>query len=386
MEILEHLNTYPLPKLALSETKISLRGTGIIYGQFEIFNDAEGELYGEILPMADFISFSPVSFVSNAVTVEYTIDLTSINGEVQTGALIKTNGGERVLDFLITANRPDVLERDGFVMAEIADFADYARTHPMEARKLFLRQEFMEWLISLGYPGMQMYENFLNDPNKERAVDNFLVLNNCKQKASVMMADRDLYHKIGMWEDVITGSIKLKKSTWGYAEGALQVTAGNEWLKLTKDKVESRDFDGQNMAQVHYMILAPEVKGRDTAQVVLNDDEKINIRVSPAQAFEAKLDKQSFFFEDTGKLAITNNTGRDIFIEINCDNFIRFDAKRYLINKYAQIDFSVKYTNFRASTLSFKKQTHAQSYIQITAVGEGQAGFSKRIPITLWAN
>ena len=387
MKILEHLNTFPLPKLNVSETKISLRGTGIIYGQFEIFNEAEGELYGEILQTSDFISFFPQTFEANRVTVQYSIDLTGISGEIQTAAVIKTNGGERVIDFFITANRPDVLERDGFVMAEIADFAEYARAHPAKARKLFLRGEFMEWLISLGYPGMQMYENFLNDPNKERAVDNFLVLNGCKQKAAIMLADKDLYHKIGLWEDVVTGSIKMKKTAWGFAEGTLEVTKGANWLKLTKDKVISSDFDGQSMAEVHYMVMANEVKGRDTAQVVLNDDEKIDIRVSPAQAFEARLDKQSFFFEDDGKLMVTNNTGRDIFIEISCENFVRFEAKRYLINKYTQIDFSVKYTNFRASSLSFKKQTHAQSYIQITAVGDDErAGTSRRIPITLWAN
>jgi len=383
---LQHLEFYPAPKIVLSESKISLKGAGLLYGNFEIYNSAEGELVGSITPMVEFISFSPNTFSGNRIQVEYTVDLTGLNGDIQTAAVITSNGGEAVLDFYITANRGDVLERDGHVMADLADFAEYARLQPVEARKLFGRHDFVLWLMNLGYSSMDMYENFANDANKERALDNFLVFNGSKSKAVVLPAQRDLTHQIGMWEDVVTGSLKLKKTTWGYADGELEVAKGADWLKLSKTKLVGSDFDGQNMAEVHYMVLADKVAGRDMGQVLLNGEHKINIWLSPAAAFDARLDKQSFFFEDTGKLLLTNNTGRDIFIEIACEDFVRFDSKRYPVGQRLEIEFSLKYGSFRASTLSFKKQLYAETSIQVVVVGESGTGFSRRLPLTLWAN
>jgi len=383
---LAHLEQYPPPKLTISEPKISLQGSGMLYGEFEIYNGVDGDLTGTITSMADFISFSPNTFSGNRVRVEYTVDLTGLNGDIQSGAVVTTSGGERVLDFYITANRADVLERDGLVMADLGDFGEYARAHPVEARKLFGRQDFMMWLLNLGYPSMDMYENFAGDPNKERAVDNFLVLNGIKTKAVVLPVVRDLSHKIGLWDDVVTGSVKLKKTAWGFAEARLEVLGDVKWLKLTNDKIASSDFDGQNMAEVHYMVIADKLEGHDSAQLLLNGEHKINIRVTPAAAFEARLDKQSFFFEDNGKLHIKNNTERDIFVDVSCEHFVKFDAKRYLIGQSAEIDFSIKYSNFKTSSLSFKKQLYAETYIQIVAVGDGQAGFSKRLALTLWMN
>ncbi|MDR2166533.1 MAG: DUF5717 family protein [Clostridiales bacterium] len=383
---LVHLELYPPPKLALSESKIMLRGAGILYGNFEISNGGDGELVGTIAPMADFISFSPSSFASNKIQVEYSVDLSGLVGEIQTGAVITTNGGERVLDFHITVNRADVLVRDGVVMADLEDFAEYAKAHPVAARALFGRQDFMMWLLNMGYPSMDIYENFAADPNKERAVDNFLVFNGNKSKAKVIVENQDITHSIGLWEDVVTGSINLRQTTWGYAEANLEVIRGEEWLKLSKNKVSGGDFGPDNLAKMHYMILPKELEGRDLGQIALTaaDEQKITIRCSPAAAFDARLDKTSFFFEDRGKLIVVNNTGTDLFIDISCENFIKFEAKRYLISQSAEIDFEVKYGSHRAATLSFKKQLYVETYIHVVAVSSG-ANYARRLAMTLWS-
>jgi hypothetical protein len=411
---LAYLEQYPPPKLALSESRIALRGSGILYGSFEISTSGEGELLGTITPMADFISFSPCSFATsnsslpggggvNKIQVEYTVDLTGLSGEIHSGAVITTNGGERVLDFHIIVNRSDVLERDGVQMADLEDFAAYAKAHPVAARALFGRQDFMIWLLNMDYPSMDIYENFAADPNKERAVDNFLVFNGKKSKAQVVAENRDLVHSIGLWEDVVTGSINLRRTTWGYAAAELEVIRGEEWFKLSQDRLTSGDFAADNTAQIHYMILPKALSGRDLAQVALKDPLKdpskdalsgplngssksaraqvINIRCMPANPFEARLDKQSFFFEDKGKLIVTNNTGSDLFIDITCENFIKFEAQRYLISKSAEIDFKVKYSS---AALSFKKQLYIETHIHVVAINAG-SNFGRRLPITLWS-
>ncbi|MCL2350539.1 MAG: DUF5717 family protein, partial [Defluviitaleaceae bacterium] len=170
---LAHLEQFPAPRVVSSEKRVNVRGFGIIYGSFEISNGSEGDLVGSIDSMADFLSFSPQEFEANRVQVEYTLDLTGLAGDIVTAAVITTNGGEKVVDFHITVDPPDVLVKDGVVMGSLADFAAYAKMQPIAARALFGRQEFMMWLLNIGYPNMDIYEKFAADPNKERAVDNF---------------------------------------------------------------------------------------------------------------------------------------------------------------------------------------------------------------------
>jgi len=374
------------PKLNISEEKIDLRGFGLIYGNVEITNAGEGSLSGSILSMSDFLTFSVENFESNKIVVEYTLDLVGLSGEIFTSAVVTTNGGEKVIDFHILVNPPDILERDGYVMTNLGDFTEYARAHPIAARSLFGRQDFMLWLINMNYPAMDIYERFIKDPNKERALDNFLVFNGTKVKARIMAETRDLSHSISISEDVATGSIVLRKTTWGFAEATLGIETDKNWIKLDKDKLTSNDFDGENLCEAHYMIFPEYLQGRETAIITLNADggeEKIHIRASFAPAFSARLDKQSFFFEDKGKLFIENNTGHDLLIDISCENFVRFAAKRYHIGKSAEIDFEIKFSTFKAATMSFKRQNYAETYINVVAIDSGKT-YGKKMQLTLW--
>ncbi|MCL2753240.1 MAG: DUF5717 family protein [Defluviitaleaceae bacterium] len=380
------LEQFPAPKLNISERKISLRGFGLIYGNVEISNAGEGNLVGSILPVADFLSFSPKNFEGNRIDAEYTLDLTGLSGEIITSAVVVTNGGEKTIDFHIAINPPDVLTWEGYVMTEISDFASYAREHPIAARSLFGRQDFMLWLINMNYPAMDIYERFIKDPNKERALDNFLVFNGAKVKAKILAETKDAAHSISISDDVVTGSIVLRKTTWGFAEAAIEVEGEKKWIKLDKNKITSADFDSENLCQAHYIIFPEHSTGRETAVITLNADgieQKIHIRASFAAAFSARLDKQSFFFEDKGKLIVENNTGHDLLIDISCENFVKFAAKRYHISKTAEIDFEIKFSSFKTATMSFKRQNYAESYINVVSINGGKS-YSKKMQLTLW--
>jgi len=382
---LELLEQYPPTRLTVSPANVRHKGAGIIYGTLEITNETEGELVGKVASMADFITFSPSEFVGNKITVEYTLDLVGLSGEIGTSAVITTNGGEKTVDFTITVNPPDVLTKDDLVLAGLDDFAEYVKTHPIAARQLFTRHDFMAWLMGMNYPNMDIYEHFAADPNKERAVDNFLVFSGKKYKAKIVPEATSLAHSIGMWEDTVTGSIALRKTTWGYAEATLQVTAGGDWFKLSKNKITSADFDSENAAEIHYMILPAESDGRDTATVIIQGDQehKIHIHSTSAAAFDARLDKKTFFFDDRGKLLITNNTGQDLMIDIACEPFIKFEAKRFYIGRTAEIDFEIKYGSIKAASLAFKRQMYAESHIHVVAIDSGKS-YGRRLPLTLW--
>ncbi|MCL2576154.1 MAG: DUF5717 family protein [Defluviitaleaceae bacterium] len=382
---LPFLEQFPQPKLNISETKISLRGFGLIYGAIEISNAGDGVLAGSIASISDFLSFSPESFEGNKVTIEYTLDLGGISGEILANAVVTSSGGERVIDFHIIVNPPDVLERDGYVMADLSDFAEYARTNTIAARSLFARHEFMVWLLNMNYSQLDIYEKIAADPNKERALDNFLVFNGEKMKAKILPETRDLSHSISITDTAITGSIVLRKTTWGFAECSLEVIQGEKWLKLSKSKLVSSDFDDENLTQIHYIIMPEYLSERETAIVTIDGEgnEKVHIRASFAPAFSARLDKQSFFFDDKGKLIIENNTGHDLLIDINCENYVKFAARRYHIGKMAEIDFEIKFGSFKQASLSFKKQMYAETFIHVVAIDAGKT-YGKRMELTLW--
>ncbi|MCL2396717.1 MAG: DUF5717 family protein [Defluviitaleaceae bacterium] len=383
---LEHLE-HPIPKIALSTGKINVEGSGIVDGSFEIINIGEGELAGKVASVADFLSFSPVNFCGNKVRVEYSLDLNGLTGRHKTSAVITSNGGEKMLLFDVHVVPAAIVARDGTQIATLEHFLAYAQRQPVGARQLFTQRDFMIWLFNAGYSSMDIYESFAADPNKERAVDNFLIFNGLKGKACIVAQDTDVTLSVGQNDNAVTGGICLRPSTWGYVEGNLTVAKGADWLKLSKSRVTSTDFGEDGMAEVDYIVLADKLKGRDMAVVHLDDGSQrptlINIWCNIAAPFNVRLDKESYFFEDKGRLHITNNTGSDLMIDIYCENFIKFEAKRYFISKTAEIGFDIKFSTIKAATLALRKQLYAATQIHVVAVG-GEPGAVCKLNLKLW--
>ena len=385
MNRLAHLE-YPVPKIALSADRIDAHGAEFIEGSFEIFNIGEGELEGRIEASADFLSFAAETFTGNKVNIDYSINLNEIRGEHKVSAIITSNGGEKIVTFDVKANPPAIVRGDAKI-ATLEHFVDYLRKSPVDGRRLFGQKDFMIWLFNMGYPSMDIYERLASDPNKERAVDNFLIFNGLKNKAGIVAEQTDLVVNIGHDDSVATGGIRLRKTTWGFAEASVTVRQGADWLKVTKSHVAASDFDEDNIAELDYIIMADEIKRRDAAIVDVVTDTgsvtSIRLQCNISGAFEAGLDREAYYFEDRGKLQLHNNTGRDLMIDIYCENFVKFEAQRYFIGKYAEIDFQIKFSSLRAATLAFKKQLRAATHIHVRAQVAGRDS-TKKLTLRLW--
>ena len=383
--LLAHLE-HPVPKIALSTDKIDAHGTELVEGSFEVFNIGEGELEGRIDAAVDFLSFPTDTFAGNKVNIEYSFNLGGMSGEHKVIAVITSNGGEKIITFDVKVNPPAIMRGDAKI-ATLEHFMNYLRKNPVDGRRLFGQKDFMIWLFNMGYPSMDIYERFTADPIKERAVDNFLIFNGLKNKASIVAEQTDIVVNIGHGESVVTGGMRLRKTTWGYAEAGLNVRRGSDWLKVTKSHVATADFNEDNIAEVDYIIMADEIKRRDDAIVDVVTDSgttrSIRVQCNISGAFEARLDREAYHFEDKGKLFLHNNTGRDLMIDIYCENFIRFEAQRYFIGKYAEIDFQIKFSSLKATTLAFKKQLQAITYIHIRAASAGRDS-AKKLTLKLW--
>jgi len=384
--LLSHLEK-PIPRLTLDVSRIDIEGAGVVKGSFKIKNTGEGELVGRIVSGAGFLDFSPEVFSGNDININYSLNLEGIRSGRRAEAVITSNGGEKPLVFDIKINPPDITCPCGTKISTLEHFLDYVRKSPVASRQLFMRRDFLMWLFNMGYSSMDVYERFASDPNKERAVDNFLVFNSLKNKAKLLLPEKDIMLAIPPWESAITGGIKIKRSTWGYVEGSLSLKTPVDWLKLDSTKITGANFNEDNAAEISYIILPEELKKRDMAHIELECDnpQSMYIHARPAPAFEAKLDRESYSFEDSGKLIVKNNTGKDLMIDIYCENFIKFEAKRYFISKQAEIDFDIKFGSFKAATLALKKQLYASSKMHVSAVSGGR-NTVKELSMKLWAH
>ena len=376
---LEHLE-YLRPIIKSSVSRVSIEGFGFVEGSFELTNIGEGELSGSIYSAQDNLELSPESFVGNRIKVAYMFNLSDYKpgDTVTTKAIIRSNGGELIVPFDICVAPAGIVTKDGITISSFAQFYDYAQESPVAARSLLGHHDFMTWLFNSGYQYMDIYEKISADSNKERALDNFFVFNELKKKASIFPESRYIKVRLGLDETAATGGIKLLRSSRGYADAEIFQRTGGSWLKLTKSRVTSADFEGDEY-ELGYIILASELKGRAMALIDIvcentkQAPEQVYLMASYKKAFSASLDKFSYSFEDSGDIYLSNETDSEIVVDIKPnEGFIKLKSKRYVIGgKKAKIPFEIKYSAL--ANMRLRKKNFDTGSLYISSIVNGVA-------------
>jgi len=394
---LAHLET-ALPKIAVNVDRINIEGFGIYDGTINISNIGEGVLVGEIASPCDFLEFSQTEFsAANSAQIDFQLDLNNAVSQ-RLPVIITTNGGEKTVFLDIKIIPPAMTSGDGTQIADLKQLCDYAKRDIAGAKNLFGsgRKEFMLWLFNIGYKSIDIYEVFAADPNKERALDNFLVFSGLKSKAEIVIENPRIKHRISAESmdgsaDAITGAIIVKRSSWGYFEDDVSIAEDAPWLQLAKDKLVSSDFDENGICEIGYILLLDKIKPNTNfvhtkVSLGLNlnlGNKTVEISCIFMPLFEAKIDKSSYNFDDKGILKIANNSGRDMMIDVHCESFVRFSAERYLVGKTAEIPFEIKFSAIKAAGLLMKKQLNAKTKIDVVA-GSGDKRCVRRVNLKLW--
>ena len=365
---------YPLPRLRLSADRIVMETAGGHTGSFWVENAGGSELAGTISSNSRSISFSPAAFRGNKVEIAYALhlDMYKPGDVITTSALIMSNGGEAVVPVEIRVVPPAVRTRDGHSISTLEDFLRYAQTHAVPSRQLFTQPDFMAWLMSIQYEHMEMYEHLTRDPNKERAVDHFLILNKLKAKSTVSVETPDITVPVKTNADE-SGVIVLRRADWGYLDAAFFLSEEIPWLRLGKTRLSAADFGEDGKAEVFFVVTAAQLrKRRQTVRVgVYAEGEPVGevfITAVRPRALAAAANREAYGYEDEGVLALTNNTGADLMVEIApMDAFIRFEGKRYFIGEKAEIPFSVRLAGLQAVQASLTKRMSVASEVQVRA-------------------
>jgi len=368
---------YPLPAASISVDAFNIETNDNYNSSFVIRNTGGGNLNGKILSRCPGLTFTPSEWEGNRQTITYTFsasDAGLTTGEtIQGHVIVSTNGGETKIPVTARLTAMSISTAEGFTIANLQDFFEYAKIYPAQARRLFVDSEFYMLLLGIGYKYMELYESLHKDSNRERAMDNFFILSGLKGKTNLSVNDTRLEfaQKPGDSE-VIHGSIKVQKSDMGYIDSPIFLQCNSPWLTCYASRLIQSDFDESHTASVNFSIDPRKIAttyARETVEIGTQTTEIIYRKISPVIA---RINRISLRYEDKGTLEIINNTGMDIKVEIFCrDSYVRFSARSYIVGAYTEIPFTIKLSAFLSAQLFFRKTPYMKTTVETRATIDG---------------
>ncbi|MDR1530944.1 MAG: DUF5717 family protein [Clostridiales bacterium] len=389
---------YPLPVLKTSAEKITIETSGACRGNFTISNGGGGLLSGVITSNSRAVRFRPEEFTGNDSRIEYSLALETFkNGDIiNTDAVIQTNGGEKVIPVCIKIVPQEIHLEDGGRITGLNDFLAFAKRNTAAARDLFVSAEFMMWLTATGCAYMDLYDRLSRDSDKDRGLENFLILSKLKTKVRITTDEPEAEFLIeplaagagasgggGTSAGLREGFFTLKKSDWGFVDEPVQVRYKSKWLTLEKERVRSEDFDENALARLRFLVDSSKIHSPVVSDVISAGDAALRVTVKRRPYMSVYLSKEYMGLDDEGGVRILNYTGKDIMVEIETrDNFIKFEGRRYLVSKYAEIPFKVKMTTLQLAQLTFKRQPAVVTEITARLACDGGMQV-KRLPLVI---
>jgi hypothetical protein len=373
------------PILSTNTEKIVVNVSKATHGQLYLKNIGKGTLKGAISCNNTNVTFKEEEFEGNNIKVVYKIDVSKYNvGQViKTSATIISNGGEISIPIIIQVNAPSI-ETEDAIITDLKDFLQYAKKNYKQAQLLFNRNEFVSWLTYTEYPYLPIYDQISKDINKERALENFFILNKLKSRVKLKSKDQDITFSINHdSKETIQGEIIIKKSCWGYIKEEIKSKNNSNWLSFNDTEVTANNFE-DDVYLLKYSINTSLIQSNITTdEIIIGEDIKVPIQVRRKKIAYFNLSKESFNFEDTGFIKIENHSNRDIKVEVSTkDSFLKFDAKNYYVNKTKEIPFSIKFTALQIAQTNIKKHPLVESEIYFKIIYSNKK-YMKTLKITI---
>ena len=366
----------PRPLLVVSIQELSIETKDSHSGSFTIKNAGGGELTGRIYSRLAGLSFTPNAWSGNSQKIEYVWDASTAAlkaGESMEGLFyVTSNGGEAVIPVNAKHIRMSITTPSGRVVANVKDFYEYSLTSESGAKRMFTDSEFYMLLLATNYPYLEVYENLHKDANRERAMDNFFILSGLKKKTEVYVKQKKLQFSSNK-NETITGKFNVHKSDTGYAQTDIKTVNGAPWLTLSTGRLVSHDFDDSLAATASFTIEPKKIPQNFAREEIVVGQEALGDKSNVVEvifrrnsSIKARLSRDTYKFEDTGMLLVVNNTGNTLTIEPFCsESYIRFGAKRFVVDEYAEIPFEVKLSTFMNAQVYFRKIAYLKTVIEV---------------------
>ena len=372
---LKNFLEYPLPSIQVDIEKIAINMNEKNNGIINIKNIGGGNLCGYVVSNIDCIVFEQETFEGNNIMLQYTIQPSVYtNGDfIKSEIIITSNGGEVYIPVFINIATFDYLKCGDFIAYTIEDFYNYHLKNYIESIRIFYSYEFMLWLKNINYENIQIVEEILKDANKQRAIDNFFILANMKQKAYIQIMQKSFKYKYfeTTKNNEIIGTIPIKIIGTGYLEEDVTLDDEIDFIKISKNKITNKDFDENGIYNLQFKIFKNKIQNfYERRKILFNKlKENVIIEIIKKTPIEILFEKQYFNTTDKGVVKILNNTEQEVVIEfVPKDTFIFFEGKKYVVSKYSEINFNIKLSGFLKAQMDFSKKPVLESEILIKAV------------------
>lgn len=374
----------PLPIINKDVDKIYLETSNNCEGSLTIKNDSGGEIMGRIMSNSRFLTFEPAYFEGNNSNISFYVNLDIYNpGDIfRTNAVIMSNGGEHTIEFTVKIIPYAINTKEGISISNLNQFYNYAKKHPISARGLFTNHEFMMWLHASGYEYMDLYEKFAMDSNKERALDNFLLLNKLKYKADIEFETDEIQVSVPCFNnDMVHGIISIRKTGWGYIHGELK--NNKTWLYLGKNTINSSDFDDENKTYINYSVDPLNFRSKVNYDKIICNGKELMIKAVKMDFIKAGIERNFLSYKDMSYILLENNTEDKLQVNIYTrDNFVKFESIKYFIDKKSSIPFRIDMPVIISAQHALKKQSSMASEICVESTYKGKT-FRKIFRITI---
>ena len=366
----------PILSIDISHIEVSVGSQG---GSFNIKNTGGGTLSGRIQARSPSISFSPQSWSGNMQEITYSfLPEEHPSGSFETVAYVSSNGGEIKIPISISNTPMTIHTEDDTVIASLEEFYNYAGTNPKDAMRIFVSSEFYMLLLSTGNRYMPVYESLHKDPNRERAMDNFFIVSGLKKKTTLVI-EKQCIDIVATGTNKVYEYITVQKSDSGYADAPVTVAGGATWINLSTNRLVSSDFDEANRSLVGFSVDPLRVTAPFIQEHILVGTQSCEITFRRGAAFNMRLNRTGYRYEDRGILEVTNNTGVNMTLDVYCqDRYIRFNAASYLVIDKQSIPFEIRPTAMASAQRLFRRLPYVSSYIDVRAHGHG-CDYRKRL-------
>lgn len=379
----------PLPALDVDTETIVIETKDNTTGQFKLKNTGGGLLAGRVISRCPGLSFTPDIFEGNKQVIAYSFNPSEaglgIGKTLNSTVYVSTNGGEKKIDVTIKITKMSIETKDGYTIANLLDFYEYALRNPTGARRIFTDSEFYMLLLAVGYEYMEVYESLHKDANRERAMDNFFILSGLKGKTTISITDKSLeFIQKPDEKEIIKGLLTITRSDEGYVDMPINIINDSNWLSTPSSKLSTSDFSDINdmiTTTIEFNINPRNIQGPYARAQIAIGTETCEIIYRRTAPLALRLNRGSYRYEDKGLIEVTNNTKTTMQIEVFCpEKYIHFSARAYPVENYGEIPFEVKLSTFMSAQLFFRKLPYMETEIEIKATVPG-AAYKKRLPI-----
>lgn len=236
---------YDLPEAEVSVTSIEKNieaGTNF-RGSFDVFCKKERKLKGIVYSTNEYLKIINNQFIGISNKIEYEVNVDKLEeGDTVTGRInIVSNGGEIFIPFNIKIE-PEGLPSSIGTINNLFHFMNLVKQEYDEALKMFLSPEFERIILKDNIADLCMYRGLIRGNSKKRALEEFIISINKKQKVEFEISDTE--REYDSLSESYGDILLLSRNTWGYLD--INVAVDGDFITDFKTKITDEDFAGNN--------------------------------------------------------------------------------------------------------------------------------------------